>query len=75
MAIQMLDEKQDWYHEYVIEQSLKQQNEDDDYWGSDDDDDGPKEDSFVKKRYDEMFSLLRTALANIKVSKKPVLRV
>ena len=47
MAIQMLDEKQDWYHEYVIEQSLKQQNEDDDYWGSDDDDDGPKEDSFV----------------------------
>jgi hypothetical protein len=66
MAVQMLDESQDWYHDYLIEQTLKQQNEDDDYWGSDDDEDGPKQESHVKKQYDEMFALLRTALGNIK---------
>ena len=63
VAVNMLDESQDWFQDYLIEQSLKQQQDDVDYWS--DEDEEPRV-SFVKQQYEDLFSSLRTALANIK---------
>jgi hypothetical protein len=64
VAVQMLDESQDWFQDYLVEQSLRQQQDDADYW-DDDEDEAPRE-SFFKRQYDELFAAMRTALANIK---------
>ena len=67
IAVQMLDERQDWYHDFIVEQSLKQQDDEADYWGANEEDEEEEaQDSEAKKTYDEMFHMLRTALYNVK---------
>jgi hypothetical protein len=66
LTVQMLSEEQDWYQQYIIEQSLKQKDDDADYWGAEEEEENEVQDSYVKQIYDEMFALLKTALSNIK---------